>query len=81
MSPKEKRILITKIIGHVHEEITSSTSYYRAFIATCTWMPVGHLVNHPEDDVNVQQVRDVVRNIPEDARVNLQHMDNYTYAE
>ena len=82
MSPKEKRILITKIIGHVHEEITLNTTYFRAFIATGTYMHVGHLMNHREDDaINVQQVQDVVRNAPEDAQVSLQHMENYNYAE
>ena len=36
MTSKDKHILITEIIGDIHEEITESITYFRGFIATVT---------------------------------------------
>ena len=46
MTAAEKRILITKAIGDAHERVWGTDKFYRAFIATGTWMPVRHLVPH-----------------------------------
>ncbi len=69
--PREKRIIITKAIGECHEKLTKHTSktYYRAFIATATWMPVRHLYETGSF-------------IPdEESEVQLQHLDNYDYQQ
>ena len=71
MTPKEKRILITKAVADEHEKLTTSTAYARAFIATATWMPVYHLMSGQPGPSNV----------PEDSQVSLQHLSEYIYSE
>ena len=49
LTPREKRIIITKAIADCHAKLTQATcdTYYRAFIATATWMPVSHMYDDP----------------------------------
>ena len=72
LTPKDKRILITKIIADVHEEMTSSKRFYCGFIATGTWMPVYNLMEGSGDGPS---------SIPKDAQAQLQHMPKYKYTE
>ena len=46
-NPKEKRTLMTKVIGDTHEHLTESQKHFRAFIATGTWMPIYHMLTRP----------------------------------
>jgi len=71
LTPCEKRILITKALGDCHEKLTASGCYWRAFIATGTWMPIWHLLKD-EDGIQIGPC-----NVPEDAQVSLQHLSEY----
>ena len=73
LTPKEKHILVTKVIGDCHEQLTESNTYWRGFIATGTWMPISHMVKDAEGNYPGPQ------NAPEDSKVNLQHMNDYDY--
>jgi len=76
MSPKEKRILLTKIVADIHDEVTSGRMFYRFFIANRTWMHIYHLVKYANG--NLPQDID---NVLEDSQVSLQHMKEYNYGE
>ena len=71
MTPREKRILITRALGDCHEKLIASSYYWRAFIATGIWMPIWYLIKN-EDGVPVGPC-----NVPEDAHVSLQHIMKY----
>ena len=70
LTPRERRILITREIGNCHRRLMKTSVWKRAFIATATWMPVWHLMKD-----------DGPQNVPEDAQVKLQHLKEYDYAE
>ena len=74
LKPKEKRILITKYIGDIHEHLMESQTYFRGFIATGTWMPISHMTTRPFP-------RDTQNVVPEDMAVSLQHCKEHIYAE
>ena len=44
MTPKEKRILTTNDIGEVHEKMSKSDAWKRAFSGTGTLLPVEYFV-------------------------------------
>lgn len=72
---KEKRILVTKAIGDIHEKMAKSGQFERAFIATGTLLPVNHLIRHSD-------AVDSELNIPtEEAKVKLQHFEEYNYSD
>ena len=75
LSPRDKRVLITKIIGDTHEELSKTDVFTRAFEATGTWMPVDHLFE--QDGVRPSAV--VVR--IKEQNVKLQHFREYKYSE
>ena len=77
LTPREKRILITKVIGDIHEQLANNDAFFRAFIATGTWMPIYHCV----DSASLGPL-----NVPEDMQVDLQGftkkgVDCYKYEE
>lgn len=70
LSPREKRIIICLSIAETHEELAKSGMFYRAFIATGTWLPITPLI---VDAVNNYTV-------PEEwKQVSLQHLPDYDY--
>lgn len=77
MTPRDKRIIITKAVADCHRKLTASDSYLRAFIATATWMPVSHLMEQDDDNNDVEQPS----NAPQDYQVSLQHLSDYNYAQ
>jgi hypothetical protein len=73
LTPREKRVIITKAIGDCHAKLTSpeSKTYWRAFIATGSWMPVYHMF----EDATLRS-----NEVPvEETQVSLQHLPNYDY--
>ena len=70
LTPREKRVLVTKAIGQCHEDLMKTNACERAFIATATWLPVSHL----ERDSGPAFV-------PEESQVKLQHLPEYKYTE
>ena len=42
--PKEKIILITKVVGNFHERLNNSVNYVCALIPTVTWMTISHII-------------------------------------
>ena len=75
LTPREKRILITKSVGDYHRKVTASGAYFRGFIATGTWMPVWHLMQDHDGVVLGPS------NVKEDSQVNLQHLPEYRYVD
>ena len=91
LTPREKRIIITKAIGDCHTRLTHHLckTYERAFIATATWTPVYHLleatigealIDSPDSDL-AAIVPAGPSIIPEETQVSLQHLVNYNYVE
>ena len=77
LTPREKRIIITKAIANEHAKLTrpECVVYERGFVATGTWLPVNHLVRD-EDGNCAGPVT-----IPAEAEVKLQHLPEYRYVE
>ena len=75
MTPRERRILITRAVADEHERLSASGCYLRGFIATATWMPVWHLMDNDPMD------RAPTANVSEDFEVALQHLPEYKYHE
>ena len=73
LKPKEKNILIRKIVGNIQERLTKSQTYFRGFIATGIWMPISHMTTRPFP-------RDT-QNALEDMTASLQHCTEYIYAK
>eukprot|EP00986_Skeletonema_menzelii_P014343 scaffold9453_cov75-Skeletonema_menzelii.AAC.1 len=71
LTPCEKRVIITKAIGDCHAKLTSPgcKTYWRAFIATGSWMPVYHMF----EDATSNEVP------VEETQVSLQHLPDYDY--
>ena len=86
LTPREKRILITRAVGDCHAKLTHylCKTYERAFIATGTWMPVYHLLD-AICNYTVSNPGAVVAlgpsAIPEENQVLLQHLKKYNYVE
>ena len=75
LTPREKRIIITKAVAAEHEKLVNTDVWKRGFIATATWMPVSHL--RKDDEGNFCGLA----NIPEESEVKLQHLPEYNYEE
>lgn len=70
LSPRDKRIIICKSIADTHEELAKSGMFYRAFIATGTWLPISPLI----EDAGINH------SVPEEwKQVSLQHLPDYDY--
>ena len=90
LTPREKQIIITKAIGDCHARLTDylNKTYFRAFIATGTWLPISHLsgieaegpsVESLEARLSVQTEGPAV--VPEELHVSIQHFKKYSYPE
>ena len=73
LKPKEKRILIDKSVGDIHEHLIESQTYFRGFIATGTWMPINHMTTRPFPCDTQNALADMT--------VSLQHCKEYFNAE
>jgi hypothetical protein len=68
-SLRDKRIMITRAIGDIHDKLSNTGVFERAFSAAGTLMPVEHLVNDSTNETSP----------PKDYDVKLQHLNEYIY--
>jgi hypothetical protein len=59
MTPKEKQILITHVVGKLHHELAKAGVLERCFIAMGMWMPVDHCIAAANGLPNVALDKDV----------------------
>ena len=90
LTPREKRIVITKTIADCHAKLTHHLckTYKRAFIATGTLVPVYHLLEVEAEGPSIETESNLPTVlsegpsvISEDTQVSLQHLGKYNYAE
>ena len=90
LTPREKRIIITKAVGDCHARLTHylNKTYFRAFIATGTWLPVSHLtgIEAAGPSAADSEARPSVQTqgpaaVPQESQVSIQHFKNYFYTE
>jgi hypothetical protein len=76
MTPREKRILITKTIGSIHEKLAKTDLFQRAFVATGTLLPVKHLMRNESGAIGNCSIVSP----EEESMVKLQHFPEYKYS-
>jgi hypothetical protein len=76
MTPREKRILITRAIGNLHEKLAKTDLFQRAFVATGTLLPVNHLTRNESGAL----VNSSIDSPEEESQVKLQHFPDYKYS-
>jgi len=75
LTPREKHIIITKVIGDFHRKISATKISFRAFIAIATWIPmIQHL--REGEELDVEHLSNAA---PQDEGVKLQHLPEYNY--
>ena len=75
-TPKEKRIIVTRAVGRMHERLCNSNVFERAFTSTGTFMPIDHLVRDSDGRCVTSRPAPI-----EETQVKLQHMNEYKYSE